>query len=235
MTLDTISIMNPVVVLPTSKNHTSTIIWLHGLGDSGLGWYFLVEQLAPLFPTLKWILPNAPLRSVSFNDDATIPAWFNVASFDKTSHLAQVDEKGMLESVAYVNSLIESEANNGIRNIILGGFSQGCVMTLLTGLTIETPLSAIIGVSGWLPLGEKFIKMASKTNKQTPILMCHGDDDPVVKYKYGRSSARYLKKIGYNIEFKTYEGLGHTTSDQEIQDITAFIQQHLTTTTSSKL
>jgi lysophospholipase-2 len=65
-------------------------------------------------------------------------------------------------------------------------------------------------------------------NQQTPILMCHGDEDLVVKYKYGRASSRYLASLGYRMDFKTYPGMGHVTCDEEVQHIAAFLHQCLT-------
>ena len=50
--------LKPIIVEAKEK-HTGTVIWLHGLGDSGAGWLFLVEELAPVFPHIKWILPTA--------------------------------------------------------------------------------------------------------------------------------------------------------------------------------
>lgn len=47
------------VVIDATAPHTATVIWLHGLGDSGIGWVFLTEELGPKFPHIKWILPNA--------------------------------------------------------------------------------------------------------------------------------------------------------------------------------
>lgn len=50
--------LSTVVIEPTAT-HTATVIWLHGLGDSGVGWLFLTEELGSRFPYIKWILPNA--------------------------------------------------------------------------------------------------------------------------------------------------------------------------------
>ena len=55
------SILQPLkylVVKPT-KAHTSTVIFLHGLGDTGDGWKPVADMLAPNFPHTKWILPHA--------------------------------------------------------------------------------------------------------------------------------------------------------------------------------
>ena len=53
-----------------------------------------------------------------------------------------------------------------------------------------------------------------KGNKETPIVQCHGDCDPLVPYKWGQMTASYLKQFATNVDFKTYRGLGHSSSDE---------------------
>ena len=67
------------------------------------------------------------------------------------------DESGMLKTVHNLNQLISAEVGDGIpaNRIVLGGFSQGASMTLLTGLTTERRLAGLAVLSGWLPLREK--------------------------------------------------------------------------------
>lgn len=67
--------------------------------------------------------------------------------------------------------------------------------------------------------------MESDANKKTSILMCHGENDPVVKPQYGRDSAEKLKTMGYDITLKTYPGLVHSANEQEIRDIAQFLQK----------
>jgi predicted esterase len=47
------------VVIAAKSKHTATVLWLHGLGDTGTGWSFLGEELSGLLPHVKWIFPNA--------------------------------------------------------------------------------------------------------------------------------------------------------------------------------
>lgn len=47
------------VVVAAKTKHTATVVWLHGLGDTGSGWSFLANELSALFPYVKWVLPNA--------------------------------------------------------------------------------------------------------------------------------------------------------------------------------
>ncbi|CAO3674154.1 unnamed protein product [Rhizopus stolonifer] len=153
-------------------------------------------------------------------------AWFDIAGLDRASIKAE-DEKGMLSSITSVNRIIRKEVDDGIpaNRIVIGGFSQGCVLSLLTGLTSEYKLAAIVGCSGWLGLSDKIASMASDANRETPILMCHGDSDPVVKPEYGKESADKLKSLNYPLTFKTYPGLTHSASPQEIADIAEFLKK----------
>lgn len=68
------------------------------------------------------------------------------------------DEMGMLQSARLINQLITAEVDSGTdpSRIVLGGFSQGAAMSLLTGLTGERKLAGIAALSGWLPLRSKF-------------------------------------------------------------------------------
>jgi poly(3-hydroxybutyrate) depolymerase len=79
---------------------------------------------------------------------------FDILSFGFN---AAEDEKGMLQTVHSLNQLITAEVDAGIpaNRIVLGGFSQGAAMTVLTGLTAERKLAGLAVLSGWLPLREK--------------------------------------------------------------------------------
>lgn len=70
-------------------------------------------------------------------------------------------------------------------------------------------------------------------NKRIPILMCHGEEDAVVAYRFGRATAKYLAKKGYSIQFNGYPDLAHAADPKEIADISEFIAQCLPV--SSKL
>lgn len=74
------------------------------------------------------------------------------------------DEDGMLKTVSTLNSLITEEVDNGLSasRVVLGGFSQGATMSLLTGLTSERQLGGIVCLSGWTPLREKFASVREK-------------------------------------------------------------------------
>lgn len=59
------------------------------------------------------------------------------------------------------------------------------------------------------------------------ILQCHGDCDPIVPYKMGQMTAHLLKSFMKNVDFRSYPGLMHTSSDEELRDLKAFVEQYL--------
>lgn len=102
-------------------------------------------------------------------------------------------------------------------------------MSLLSGLTFKARLAGIIALSGWLVLFQSFPNMISPTdaNRQTPIIMLHGDEDPIVPTNRAQRDAERLTRLGYNVTWKTYPGMGHSTSIKELDDVEAFLRARL--------
>jgi lysophospholipase I len=76
------------------------------------------------------------------------------------------DEAGMLQSAASINQLISAEIESGTEpsRILLGGFSQGATMSLLSGLLGQNRLAGIAVLSGWLPLRDKFLAVSARNS-----------------------------------------------------------------------
>lgn len=113
----------PEVIEPTAK-HTATILWLHGLGDTGKGWLSTMQQISKQFPFVKFILPTAPKRSITCNGGHVMPGWYDIEDLQQRE-LNTYD--GKHESAEYIHSLIEQEiTGNKIpsNRLLLGGFSQ---------------------------------------------------------------------------------------------------------------
>ena len=77
----------------------------------------------------------------------------------------------MLRTSHSLNQLITAEVDAGIpaNRIVLGGFSQGAAMTLLTGLTTERRLAGLAVLSGWLPLRNKAKAVSSRASTRTNL------------------------------------------------------------------
>lgn len=212
----------PVVISATVK-HSATIIFLHGLGDTGHGWASAIGAIRP--PFCKVICPTAPEMPVTLNAGMRMPSWFDLKSLDGSGN---EDEEGILKATKQVHGMIESEVKSGIppERIIIGGFSQGAALALYSALTLPKRIGGVVCLSGWLPLVKSF-PASLKTSNDLDVLQCHGVCDPLVKYQWGTMTASVLKTFLKNPEFKTYPGLMHTSSDEELQDVKTFIDKRL--------
>ncbi|XP_049807714.1 acyl-protein thioesterase 1 isoform X2 [Schistocerca nitens] len=189
---------SPVIIAATAK-HTATVIFLHGLGDTG------------------------PTMPVTLNGGFRMPSWFDLRTLDANG---PEDEEGIKRATELVHGMIEQEVKAGIpsNRIVLGGFSQGGALALYSALKFPKPLAGVIALSCWLPLHKQF-PAAAVANKDIPYIQCHGDCDPIVPYKWGQMTASLLKQFLRQIEFKTYRGMMHSSSDEEILDLKAFLEK----------
>jgi predicted esterase len=72
--MSSIAKLQSVVIKPAAK-HTATVIFCHGLGDTGNGWSDVGIQLSPALPNVKFIFPHAPHKRVTLNGGMAMPAW----------------------------------------------------------------------------------------------------------------------------------------------------------------
>ncbi|KAK9338538.1 Phospholipase/carboxylesterase/thioesterase [Lipomyces starkeyi] len=225
------------VRIPALKEHTATFIFLHGLGDSGSGWRFLADEYRKLkvLDHVAFIFPNAPTQKVTLpglmrgiqNFGLQMPSWFDIISLDKVE--TQEDTHGMLESAGRLRRFIDDEIANGIKpeRIVIGGFSQGCTISLLTGLTTDVKLGGVVGLSGFIPMRSQISKLHEEKGIKMPFFVGHGTSDPVVKYEYGVFTKQVLESLNIPCEFHEYKGLTHSASPQEINDVLQFLNKQL--------
>ncbi|PQK14086.1 hypothetical protein BB8028_0004g10160 [Beauveria bassiana] len=235
-TMSSIRRAAPMVFTPSGR-HTATVIFIHGLGDSGHGWADAVQQWQGRnkLNEVKFILPHAPAIPITMNAGFQMPGWFDIKSIDALSHAAGTapdeDEAGIELSRAYIYSLVQAEVAAGISSdrIVLGGFSQGGAMSIFSGLTAPFKLGGIVGLSSWLLLNRTFKDRvpAEGLNRDTPIFMGHGDRDPLVLYPLAQASEKKLTELGYKVTFKTYPGMQHSACNEELNDVEAFLQSRL--------
>ena len=182
------------------------------------------------FPETKFIFPNAPQIPISINMGMRMPGWYDITDFGDLANRSE-DEEGIKKSQQVFHSLIADEIKNGIESerIVLGGFSQGGAMSLMSGITCPTKLGGIFGLSCYLLLQSKVKDMvpSDAPNQKTPIFMGHGDADPLVKVQWGQATAQKLKDWGYEVELKTYRGLPHSAAPQEIDDLEEYLKKRI--------
>lgn len=209
-----------------SNKHKATLIWLHGLGDSGHGHASFAQELK--FPEemgVKFIFPHAPEIPVTVNGGMKMPAWYDILEMGIGR---KVDEDGLEESAQKISKLIQNEVASGIdsKNIILVGFSQGGAVALHTALKYPVELGGIMCLSTYL--GSQSVLNTSTTpiNKNIPIFWGHGSLDPVVTLSLAKESINILESHQYEVKYHEYE-MEHSIHPQEVSDIEDWLLKRL--------
>uniref|UniRef100_A0A2K6BTY2 Acyl-protein thioesterase 1 n=1 Tax=Macaca nemestrina TaxID=9545 RepID=A0A2K6BTY2_MACNE len=150
-----------------------------------------------------------------------MPSWFDIIGLSPDS---QEDESGIKQAAENIKALIDQEVKNGIPSdrIILGGFSQGGTLSLYTALTMQQKLAGVTALNCWLPLRASFPQgPIGDANRDISILQF-----PLM---FGSLTVEKLKTLvnPANVTFKTYEGMMHSSCQQEMMDVKQFIDKLL--------
>jgi phospholipase/carboxylesterase len=219
MTLETIQI-------ESAPNPTVSVIWLHGLGADGNDFVPIVRELdLSGCPAIRFVFPHAPTMPVTINNGYVMRAWYDILGTDIAR---REDEAGLRNSQRLVERLIAQEKARGIpaNRIVLAGFSQGCAMTLQTGLRHPEKLAGLLCLSGYLPLHTVVEAERHDANKDTPIFLAHGRGDPVIPIDRAEKSRDVLTSLGYKVEWHEYM-MPHSVCEEEIEDIGDWLKRVL--------
>ena len=213
--------------IETADAPRTSIIVLHGLGADGNDFVPICDELdLRAVGPVRFVFPHAPIRPVTINGGMAMRAWYDILGADIAR---REDEAGLRESQRAVQALIERERGRGIEasRIVLMGFSQGCAMTLLSGLRFGERLAGLVGLSGYLPLAVSTEAERSAANQGLPIFMAHGRLDPVIPIARAVDSREALLSLGYDVEWHEYT-MPHSVCAEEIVDLNQWMVRVLT-------
>ncbi len=213
----------PCVEITPSSTPQACVIWLHGLGDSGHGFAPIVPELKlPESMAIKFIFPHAPERAITINGGMRMRAWYDIKSLDFNS---RADLSGVRESAELVEDLLAHQIKSGIpaNRIVLAGFSQGGVIAMHLAARLKIKIAGVLALSTYLCEPALLANEATETNRDTPIMMAHGDQDEVVPVFMGKAAFDTLKDNHFNATWQTYN-MQHNVCVQELNDISAWLK-----------
>ena len=210
------------IEIETAPDPDAAVIWLHGLGDDGRGWSEVVPALnLPRPSRVRFLFPHAPVMPVTINRGYPMRAWYDIREEDFSD---RADLAGVQRSQAHVEALMAREKSRGIaaRRIVLAGFSQGGAIALYAGLRHPERLAGIVALSTYVIAPATLATDAAPANRDVPIFMAHGTQDPVVQYRWGQRSRDALVATGYAVEWHVY-AMPHSAVPEEIDAIGKFL------------
>jgi phospholipase/carboxylesterase len=200
--------LNYEIIPATDQNSKRLMVMLHGLGDSIEGYRWLPEAMG--FRWLNYALVNAPdeyYGGYSWYDFARDPL------------------PGVNRSRKLLFELLDALRAQGFptEQTTLGGFSQGCLMSIDVGLRYPHRLAGVVGISGYVLQLDKLLAEISPVGKQQRLLMTHGTLDPIVPFAATREQVKQLKAAGLPIEWHEFVKPHTIAGEEEMQVIRKFV------------
>jgi|TARA_B100000123_G_C25734872_1_gene431079 phospholipase/carboxylesterase len=212
--------LNTTIINPISKQKPkNAVILCHGYGGDGNDISILANYWKNYLPDTIFLCPNAPekcaVSSVGYQ-------WFDLMDQSKQqiltkSLVAEMKLNQLIDEVKVQNNL---EANK----IILGGFSQGCMISLQTGIKRKDKINSIIGYSGKIIDTEHLSKNIVSRPK---VILMHGDKDEIVPINFFLEAKEFFIKNNYPVELKSFKNCEHRIPQEGSSLGLEFIKKNL--------
>lgn len=193
------------------------VLLLHGLGADGNDLIGLAPYFAQALPHAMFVSPHAPFPC----DMAPMGRqWFSLQDRSPPMVLA-----GVQAAAPILNGYVDAERDrHGLadRDVALLGFSQGTMMSLYVALRRAQPIAGVVGYSGAL-VGAELLK--DEVRAKPPVLLIHGDADPIVPFQAMEGAARALRAAGVPVATLPRPGLPHSIDEEGIAAGIDFLAQ----------
>jgi phospholipase/carboxylesterase len=211
--------LNTIVLDPLSKNKPkNAVILCHGYGGDGNDISILANYWRSYLPDTIFICPDAPEKCAASPSGFQ---WFDL--MDQTAE--QVLTKSLVAERKLNKLIDEVKKYNHLESnqIIIGGFSQGCMITLQTGIKRKDKINSIIGYSGRII---DIDHLSKNMNSRPNIILMHGDIDQIVTVDSFLEAKDFFGKNNYEIETKIFKNCEHRIPIEGSSLGLQFIKKH---------
>lgn len=185
------------------------VMFLHGYGADGNDLIGLSGRFASVLPDAAFVSPNAPERcgASPFGHQ-----WYDVWLEDRTERLAAVRRAADALDAFITGELARRGLAEG--DLLLVGFSQGTMMSLFVAPRRERPVAGVVGYSGRLEAPDL---LAAEIRSRPPVILVHGDADPLLPPAETEKAAVALRACGVVADTHIRPGLGHGIDEEGIR------------------
>ncbi|MBE2276838.1 MAG: dienelactone hydrolase family protein [Rhodobacteraceae bacterium] len=198
------------------------VVFLHGYGADGADLLGLADVLAPHLPGVAFLAPDAP------EPCAGAPygrQWFPIPWLDGSTEAAA--EQGLKAAAADLDAFLDARlAAEGLAPAALAlvGFSQGAMMALQVAPRRDAGVAGVVAISGRLLAPER---LAAEARVKPPILLVHGDEDPVVPFADMGLAGTALVEAGFETYAHVMKGAGHGIAPDGLGVTLQFLKERL--------
>jgi phospholipase/carboxylesterase len=207
---------------PVSGKARNMVVFLHGYGANGDDLLGLADPLSGHMRDTVFIAPDAPdaCSGTPFGRQ-----WFGIPAFDGSSlaDAMAAMEKSALQLNAFLDVRMADEGLSDAQVMLLG-FSQGAMMSLHVAPRRKTPFAGVIAISGRLIRPDR---LQAELVVKPPVLLIHGDQDPVVDFAEMGKAGDALVAAGLETFGHVMKGTGHGIAPDGLGIALAFMKERL--------
>ncbi len=198
------------------------VVFLHGYGADGADLLGLADVLGPHLPGVAFAAPDAPERCVGGGFGFQ---WFPIPWLDGSPQA--LAEAGLDAASGDLNGYLDARlVAEGLTpdRLVLIGFSQGAMMSLHVSLRRPDPVAGVVAISGRLLRPEALL---GEITVKPPVLLMHGDQDPVVPFEDMGKAGQALVEAGVPTYGHVMKGTGHGIAPDGLGAALQFIKERL--------
>jgi phospholipase/carboxylesterase len=207
---------------PRSGKTRSVVVFLHGYGADGADLLGLADPLGPHLPDTLFLAPDAP-EPCAGNPFGR--QWFPIPWLDDSTEAEAAE--GMTRASADLDAFLDGVlADTAITpdRLAVVGFSQGTMIALQVIPRRPVPIAGLVGFSGRLLNPDR---LENEAVSKPPILLVHGDADPMVPFAEMGLAGDVLVKAGFETYAHVMEGTGHGIAPDGLSVALAFLKEKL--------
>jgi phospholipase/carboxylesterase len=198
---------------PADRAPEGALVLFHGRGADERDLYPVLDALDPE-RRLLGITPRGPL---------SLPP--GGAHWYRLGGIPTPDPGTFLPSFEAAGALLDG-LSVPIERVVIGGFSQGAVMSWALGLGAGRPRPAgIVALSGFMPEVEGF-ELDLSDLEGYPIAVAHGSLDRVIPVEFGRAAAERVRTAGSDLLWRETP-VPHTIDPRVVPELQAFVSAAL--------
>lgn len=199
----------------------SAVVLLHGWGASGTDLVPLGRALAR--PKTRFFVPAGPLA-----ESGGGRAWWHLDARDRPAHAwddetppgYQPNPDVSAARVAVQTLLRGIKRRYAPDALLLGGFSQGAMLSLDVALAADPAVDRVAVLSGVL-LADSLLSLRAQRSPRPLVFVSHGRRDPVLPFAGGERAKDLLTRNGFAVTWRPFEG-GHEITPDVVAALAAF-------------